>query len=76
MSYQNLKAEMKRYGITQSDVAELLGMSTNNASLKINGKVPFTMEEAWEIVDKFFPEATIDYLFRMSDERLSAGARR
>lgn len=38
MSYQNMKAEMRRFGVTQGDIAAFLKMSTNNVSLKINGR--------------------------------------
>lgn len=62
MSYQNIKAEMRREGITQENIATFLGMSTNNLSLKLNGKVAFTVPEAVAIRDKFFPDATLDYL--------------
>ena len=62
MAYQNMKAEMKRYSITQSQVADLLGMSTNNVSLKINERIPMTVEEAKEIQQKFLPHANLDYL--------------
>lgn len=67
MSYQNMKAEMKREGITQRQVAELLGMSTNNLSMKLNGRVPMTVSEATRIRDEFFPEATLDYLLETAD---------
>lgn len=63
MSYQNLKAEMKRSSITQKDVADLLGMSVNNASLKINERVPFTLEEAKLVHRSFFEDARFEYLF-------------
>ena len=69
MSYQNLKAEMKRIGVTQGDIAEFLSMSTNNVSLKINGKVPFTVDEAWKIRERFFPDATLDYLMGKTSDR-------
>lgn len=69
MSYQNLKAEMKRYGVTQNEIAKFLSMSANNVSLKINGRVPFTIEEAWAVRNEFFPDATIDYLFGFAGDR-------
>lgn len=62
MAYQNMKAEMKRYSIAQSQVADLLGMSTNNVSLKINERIPMTVEEAKKIRDAFCPDANLDYL--------------
>jgi len=67
MSYQNLKAETKRLGITQESIASFLGMSGNNFNLKINGKVPFTIPEAKSIKVNFFPKLTIDYLFADTD---------
>lgn len=75
MSYRNLKAEMRREGITQSDIAGFLEMSTNNFGMKVNGRVPFTVNEAWMIRDRFFPMATLDYLFAMSDERTKTASR-
>ena len=69
MSYQNLKAEMRRIGVTQGDIADFLSMSTNNVSLKINGKVPFTVDEFIGIRDRFFPEVTLDYLMEKTSER-------
>lgn len=69
MSYQNMKAEMRRFGVTQGDIAAFLKMSTNNVSLKINGKVPFTVDEALKIRDRFFPNATLDYLMGKASDR-------
>ena len=62
MSYQNMKAELKRAGASYEDVSSLLGMSMNNFSLKINGRVPMTVEEAKAIRAAFCRDATLDYL--------------
>lgn len=62
MSYQNMKAELKRVGASYEDVSALLGMSMNNFSLKINGRIPMTVEEAKAIQAKFCRDATLDYL--------------
>lgn len=62
MSYKNLKAEMVKHGITQIDAADLLGMTSNNFSMKVREKVPFTIEEMKLIRDTFFPEANLEYL--------------
>lgn len=67
MSYQNLKAELKRFGVTYEEASSFLGMSLNNFSMKMNGKVPMTVEEAKSIRDKFCPDASLDYLLG-SDE--------
>lgn len=63
MSYQNLKAEMTRLHLTQDQIAEFLGMSRNNFNLKVNERVPFTVDEIKAIRDRFFPENNLDYLF-------------
>lgn len=62
MAYQNLKAELRRYGVSYTKVAELLGMSINNFSLKANERIPMTVEEAKKIRDAFCPDANLDYL--------------
>lgn len=62
MAYQNLKAELRRYSVSYAKVAELLGMSINNFSLKANERIPMTVEEAKKIRDAFCPDANLDYL--------------
>lgn len=66
MSYQNLKAELKRNGYTYATVSSFLGMSSNNLSMKMNGKVPFTVDEVKKIRNKFCPDASLDYLLDQS----------
>lgn len=60
--YLNLIAEMKRVGVTQSQVAEHLEMSQSNLNAKLNGRVPFTVPEVVDIQQTFTPDATLDYL--------------
>lgn len=67
MSYQNMKAELKRVSASYEDVAKLLGMSMNNVSMKINGRVPFTVDEVKSIQKTFCEDATLDYLLEQSD---------
>lgn len=62
MSLKNMKAEMTREGVTQQDVADLLGMTSKNVNLKLNEKVPMTIDEGKAIRAKFFPFTTLDYL--------------
>lgn len=62
MAYQNIKAELKRVGVNYSTVAELLGMSMNNVSMKINERTPLTVNEIKKIRQTFFPDASLDYL--------------
>lgn len=63
MAFCNLKAEMTRVRVSQADIAEFLGMSTSNFNLKINERIPITVQEAEEIKNRFFPGMTLDYLF-------------
>lgn len=67
MSYQNLKAEMKRNGLTNKDLSEFLDMSVNNFSLKLNGGVVLTVPEAMAIKKEFFPDADLEYLLEETD---------
>lgn len=60
--YQNMKAELLRVGVTQEQVANHLGMTPNNLNAKLNGHVPFTVNEVKEIQHAFTPDATFDYL--------------
>ena len=64
--YLNLISEMKRVGVTQSQVAEHLDMSQSNLNAKLNGRVPFTVPEVVDIRETFMPDATLDYLLATS----------
>ena len=44
--YPNLKAEFVRRGLTLEKVAPVLDMTIGTLSLKMNGKSPFTFNEA------------------------------
>lgn len=68
MSYPNMKAELKRSGTTYGMASKELGMSMNNFNLKINGKVPFTVEEAKAVQKAFCPDETLDYLLANDSE--------
>ena len=68
MAFSNLKAEMRRDGITQAEIANALGMSRDNFCMKVNERIPTTISEATDIKRKFFPELSIDYLFESKGE--------
>ena len=61
--YANLKGEIAKRGITQSEIAALLKMHPNTVSNKINGDSSFSIEEAFKIKQAFFPEMDLSYLF-------------
>ena len=59
MSLKNMKAEMTREGVTQQNVADLLGMTSKNVNLKLNEKVPMTIDEGKAIRAKFFGSSVV-----------------
>lgn len=67
--YPNLRAEMSRVGIKQTDIAKLLGVREATISKKMNGKSAFDINEAFLIKETFFSDLTIDYLF--SDDTIA-----
>lgn len=62
MSFMNMKAEFRREGITQAQVAKRLGMTPNNFGMKLNERVQLTVDEAKLIQKDFLPDCTLDYL--------------
>lgn len=69
MAFRNMKAEMKREGVTQVQVAESMDMSTNNLNLKINEKIPMTVDEAKFIQERWLPEVTLDTLLESDGDK-------
>lgn len=69
--YKNLEAELTRYSLKQSDVANLLDITTSTANLKLNGKAPLTLKEAY-LLKNYINELskqnfTIEYLFEIEE---------
>jgi len=62
--YKNLKAEMVRQDVDIKQIARLLGIKTDTARLKVNGRVPFRMGECNCIATLFSENNSIDYLFK------------
>ena len=60
---KNLKAEMARFGVSTSDIQNVLGCSTKTVLNKLNGTTEFTMSEGFKIHDAFFPSMELKYLF-------------
>lgn len=64
----NLEAEMKRIGITRSDIAELIGVSYRTIHSKFNGESQWQYVECVLIRDTYFQEKQLSYLFPYSKE--------
>ena len=62
--YVNLIAEMARNRIDRYGVAKAIGKSYNQTREKINGKAPFTYDEALTIQETLFPDQDLKYLFK------------
>lgn len=66
----NLQIEMERHGVTNRDIARLLGKSERTVRDKISGRFDFSVSEARKIRDAFFPNLRIEYLFAFhADEK-------
>lgn len=70
--YRNIKAELQREGVTQKQVADHFKISMNNFNMKVNGKVPFTVQEIVAIRDEFMPDATLDYLLWLDPDDVAS----
>lgn len=64
--YKNLVAQMAESGVTRRDIAKVLGKHENSIGLKVSGKSPFTIEEAFKIKSQLFPDADLKYLFEQN----------
>ena len=62
--YPNLNAEMARKGIKRKDLAVLFAGNPNQVTAKLNGKIGLSLKDCEKIRDTFFPDLTIDYLFK------------
>ena len=61
--YRNLIAEMARRGLSAEDIAKVIGKSVRTARDKLNGKYPFTLNEAARIKKTYFSGMELEYLF-------------
>lgn len=70
MAYPNLEAEMARKGVTQKDIAKLLGKTPETICGWMNGRVgaAFPVGASMLLKQELFPECTIEYLFAESGE--------
>ena len=72
MAYIVLIGKMAQDGIEIKMLAELLKIHRNSASKKIKGESSFTIGEAILVRDTFFPDETLENLFRKDKETHNA----
>lgn len=65
--YANLEAEIARKRIKREEIAKAIKRTYNTLNLKINGKYPFTYDEALKIHEEFFPECDFKQLFKKEE---------
>ena len=72
--FPNLRAEMARCSpiLRTKDMAKALNISEKSVSNKMNGKSKFTLEEAAQIRNVFFPDIGIEFLFAKANNRIPA----
>lgn len=63
--YPYLRGEMTMRMYTVSKMAKDLEISSSTLSLKLNGKYPFTLDEAKKIKQLLGTEKTLDELFKL-----------
>lgn len=61
--YSNLRAEIARQDLKISDFAQEWKCNRDTASRKLSGKSSITLDEAFAIQRKFFPEMDLKTLF-------------
>jgi transcriptional regulator with XRE-family HTH domain len=61
--YKNVKAEFARKGLTLEIVAKELGVTVSTLSQKMNGKYPFTLNEAKTIKKVLEVDIPLEILF-------------
>ena len=68
MKYK-LKAVLEKFGQTQNDLAELLGITYQSVSIKLNGHKDFTQTEIFKIINFFdlTAEEVMDIFFNKDD---------
>ena len=58
-----LEALMRLKGVTQTEIAKLIGVSRQSVSKKISGKTDFKAKEMFLIQQTFFKEHSLEFIF-------------
>lgn len=61
--YPNLNAEMARKGLSVRDLQAVIRKTDRTTRDKVNGLAAWTLNEAADIRDAYFPGMSLDYLF-------------
>lgn len=66
--YQELIVEMVRKGVSQKELAQLIGMSESALSLRLSGKVNLLFSEAVKIKKALNSQLHLEVLFEKKDD--------
>lgn len=62
--YPVLESEIILRKISKKDIYSLLCLQANTFTLKLNGNLRFSLDEAIRIQETFFPDISVNQLFR------------
>jgi len=62
--YPVLESEIILRKISKKDIYSLLGFQANTFTLKLNGNLRFSLDEAIRIQETFFSDISVNQLFR------------
>lgn len=62
--YPVLESEIILRKISKKDIYQLLDVQANTFTLKLNGNLRFSLDEAIRIQETFFPDVSVNQLFR------------
>ena len=62
--FSDLRAEMARNNVRIKDMANALGVTRDTMGLKLSGKSPLKLDEAFKINRDFFPNKSLWELFK------------
>ena len=62
--YPVLESEIILRKISKKDIYSLLGLQANTFTLKLNGNLRFSLDEAIRIQETFFPDISVNELFQ------------
>lgn len=66
--FENLRVEMARKNITITEIAKTIGVNRDTLGKKFSGKSSLSLEEAFLIQKRFFPDMEIQLLFQELNE--------
>ena len=70
--FPNLRAEMARKGLDGVKISARIGCTPKTFSNKMIGKTEFTRGEIFNIKRLFFPDLSIEYLFKQENKQNTA----